>query len=80
MGKPGPKPQPRLPAEPLLVMWDRNMSMMARSLGVSRRAVQHWNEIGLSWRQADEVAGKLGLHPFDIWGSAWFELESKEPV
>lgn len=29
---------------------------------------------GLDERQADELATRLGLHPFQVWGEAWLEV------
>ncbi len=49
---------------------------LARIAGVSERTVSRWaNESsGVSEEIADQVAVRLGLTPYDIWGDDWYRI------
>lgn len=46
---------------------------IANVLGVTRRQVQRYRHEGVSERQADRIAARLGMHPGDVWG--WDEWD-----
>lgn len=41
--------------------------------------VNSWQHHGLSWEWADEIAGRLGVHPSGIWGDLW-RLDALTPL
>jgi len=41
--------------------------------GRSTRASRRWGEVGIGLTSAEDIAFDLGVHPFDIWGSAYYE-------
>lgn len=48
----------------------------ARRLGVSREQVTRWanRRQNITPLQADRCAVRLGHHPADIWGQAWWDI------
>ena len=47
----------------------------AKSLGLPERSWWRWRSKGrLAIDQAEDIADLLGVHPFDIWGSAYYEV------
>lgn len=68
---------PRFPLEPLLEAIGRPcMAQLARRVGEHPRETYRWRDRGLSERQADRVACRLGLHPARIW-PGWFEVAER---
>lgn len=47
-------------------------AFLAHDLGLERSRVQHWHRRGVTDRNADESACKLGLHPMLVWPELWF--------
>ena len=45
---------------------------LALLVGCGGGAMTHALEHGLSWRQADNWAIKLGKHPCEVWGVRWW--------
>jgi hypothetical protein len=48
--------------------------LTARRLGVSGATFSQMRQAGLTERQADAAATKLGLHPGDAWGHWWLDV------
>ena len=46
---------------------------IASVLGVTRRTIVRWKIIGLDCWTADKAAVRLGLHPCEVWGDAWWD-------
>lgn len=46
---------------------------LAAELGVSLAAVKGWATRGVTYLQADDLAGHFGLHPLEVWGPDWLE-------
>jgi hypothetical protein len=40
---------------------------------VDRKAVERWLKNGIDLYAADRVCVKLGYHPIEIWGQAFYE-------
>ena len=64
--------QVKLPLDPLLRLYDGNVSLLAEVLHRPRRVVTRWKALGLSLIQADRCAVALGHHPVDLWPD-WYE-------
>lgn len=66
----------KLPMEPLLALWDpgTELSTIADACGHSRAALRHWIENGVTATRADEVACRIGRHPSNVWGQAWWDI------
>ncbi len=62
-------------AEPLVRMFvDIRLSG-----GNMNKKIQRWRQEGISVYEADEVCMKMGYHPFEVFGPAYFEgLEQEE--
>jgi hypothetical protein len=39
----------------------------------SGRRLSDWNRHGIPWTYADEICCSLGMHPYEVFGPAWFE-------
>lgn len=51
------------------------ISEMSRRAGVSRQTLYTWQDKGLSYWRADELAIKLcGMHPANVFGPVWYAL------
>lgn len=47
-------------------------AVLARQLGVTRRTVHRWAQVGLvPPKHADRIAVRLGHHPAEIWPTEW---------
>ena len=81
-GKRGPKSKARIELDVDLLMKAagiRTVKEFARRAKVSRQTVYSWKSKGLTYWKADELAIKLvGLHPASVFGSVWWELDSKQ--
>lgn len=44
----------------------------AAHIGVQRKTMTRWRNVGLRFFQADELACRLGYHPTYFWGDDWF--------
>jgi len=66
----------RLPMQPLLSLWEpgTELGQIAEACGHSRAAVRHWIDNGITATRADEVACRIGRHPSNVWGQAWWDL------
>lgn len=53
---------------------------VADVLGVERARVVRWRRVGLTVDEADEVAGRLWCHPFEVWGPAWYTISHAASV
>ena len=68
---------PKLPFGPLdVVLGEQSERATAALLGVAPRTVTRWRLDGLTWAQADELAVRIGLHPLEVWGTAWWDADS----
>jgi hypothetical protein len=61
------------PLQPLLDASGLTVGQLAAELGLSGTTVRQAARRGLSDRQADEWAIRLGLHPLLVWGWAWID-------
>jgi biotin operon repressor len=61
------------PLQPLLETCRISAGSLAQQLGVSGSQLASAIERGLTDRQADEWAIRLGVHPMSVWGWAWVE-------
>lgn len=51
-----------------------SLAALARETGIDARQVQRWATAGrLTIDSADDVAVRLGVHPFNIWHDAWWQ-------
>lgn len=72
------------PAQPLCAAIDVDGEMSLQE--IAREADATWATFhralteGLTERQADEWAVAAGLHPAEVWGWAWFEAGSQQPL
>ena len=65
-----PRPALRFPLQPVMNLTRcESYQELGTRLGVSGDAVRQWSVRGLSSKQADFVATKLGFHPLNIWES-----------
>ena len=51
-----------------------NHATLALVLGVQRSEVARFVRTGVPERRADEFACRLGFHPCEVWGAAWWAL------
>jgi hypothetical protein len=85
----------RLPLQPLLDKLDARLgpdalpAEQAREIGLSTRSWNLWRHLGtVPAVDTDDIAGRLGCLPFELWGRDWetwadawsvrFEPEAKE--
>lgn len=61
------------PLQPLLDACRISMGSVGHRLGVGGNQIARAVERGLTDRQADEWAIRLGVHPMTVWGWAWVE-------
>ncbi len=69
---------PRLSAAPVIAELERQHRTHRDTIencGVALAGFRQWLRRDLSWRQADEAAAALGLHPNDLWGDEWWAIE-----
>jgi hypothetical protein len=59
--------------QPLLDTCGLTRSRLAAKLGVSGATLRTASRRGLTERQADDWAIRLGLHPLMVWGWSWIE-------
>ena len=53
--------------------------LLALRLGVSWATYCRARTVGLTWQQADVWACRIGKHPSEVWGMAWWaECEGDE--
>ena len=70
-----PRTFPFAPLEPLLAG-----SNATKVLRISARTLTEYRRYGLNATQADRLACRLGRHPFEVWGPAWYGLREAVPV
>jgi len=70
---PVPSAGTRWPLEPLLAAAGLSRAALGRQLRLAGHTMRAASRRGLSDVQADRWAVRLGLHPVEVWGSAWFE-------
>lgn len=73
----------RLPIKDLLDIFDDGLSagQIAERIGIPRGTVSKWlsgRTKVLERHAADKYATKLGMHPSEIWGDAWWRIPIKE--
>ena len=81
-------PQRRLPFAPIEDrMRDPEMSdaAFADHLGITRKSLKLYRNVGLRYFKADQFSCKLGFHPTYFWGDDWFgpiyeEIDTQEEV
>lgn len=56
-----------------------DLAHLARMLGVSHHWVRVLADAGLSERQADHFAVRLGLHPSWVWPQWWVNVPDPKP-
>ena len=61
------------PLQPLLDVCRISAGSVGHHLGVGRNQLARALERGLTDRQADEWAIRLGVHPMTVWGWAWVD-------
>jgi hypothetical protein len=61
------------PLQPLLDASGLSRSRLAVELGLSGVTLRTASQRGLTDRQADQWAIRLGLHPLSVWGWAWID-------
>lgn len=82
------KPQPRLPAEPLreyllsripliaadtAALYEVAENTVRRRYGIDVRTWRHIFERDYVFmKYADDICGRLGKHPCELWGDEWF--------
>jgi len=75
-----PPGNPRLPWEPIAHHIDTVAGRpltnkdQAEFIGEDPAQVFRWRQTGLRFHDADRVAVRLGLHPYDLWGDAYFAV------
>lgn len=50
---------------------------LARALGIGRRWIRRYRAVGLTDRQAEAWATRVGLHPLEVWPD-WGDTELDE--
>lgn len=50
------------------------LTTLALVLGVQRSEVGRFLRAGVPERRADDFACRLGFHPCEVWGAAWWAL------
>ena len=66
--RPAKRPALRFSLQPVMALTRvDNYEQLGVRLGVSGDAVRQWSVRGLSSKQADFVATRLGFHPLNIW-------------
>ena len=69
----GPMQARPFPLAPLLeVAGHPSLRRLALLLGVNGSALSRANATGLTWRQADTWACRIGKHPAEVWPSVWW--------
>lgn len=71
--EPGIDETVRFPLAPVIDQspWYGSATKLARTLGVDVRTVQRWNQLGLSFWQADELAAVTGIPAPALWPDLW---------
>jgi lambda repressor-like predicted transcriptional regulator len=72
-----------LSIEPLLALFSENEDLTSADIsevcGFSRKTYFRMREGGITSTWAERIAHKLGLHPLEIWGSAYtFVCEAED--
>lgn len=63
-----------LPVGPVLEAYPYPQEALAETVGVSRRTICRWVAAGRLRRcWADPVADGLGVHPYELWGDAYYD-------
>jgi hypothetical protein len=81
--RPGPKPQPRLPIDPLLEVAERMwaphsgqpvgpVGKLTSLLGIDRGSVWRAAREGVTIYTADQWAVRLGYHPSQLWPDLFY--------
>lgn len=69
----GPMMARPFPLAPLFeVTHCTSIRSLAFALGLDTASVSRAVTAGLTWRQADTWACRLGRHPSEVWGQLWF--------
>jgi hypothetical protein len=61
------------PLQPLLDLCQVSVGSLSGRLGVGGNQIARAIERGLTDKQADEWAVRLGVHPMSVWGWAWVD-------
>jgi Bacterial regulatory proteins, gntR family len=61
------------PLQPLLAVCGLSAGSLGGELGVGGRQITIAAQRGLTDKQADEWAIRLGVHPMTVWGWAWVD-------
>jgi hypothetical protein len=69
---------PRLPLEPLADIIHRRGLTFSSFGEAGSRSLHRYQSRGLTYVAADEWACRLGMHPLEIWGSAFDEVSLNE--
>jgi DNA-binding transcriptional regulator YdaS (Cro superfamily) len=70
---PSGEPRAGWPLQPLLDASGLSRSRLAVALSLSGVTLRTASRCGLTDRQADQWAIRLGLHPLSVWGWAWID-------
>lgn len=61
----------KFPLAPLEAIYP-NPIVLADAIGCAPRRISMWRKSGIWWKIADDVAGRLGMGPWEIWPD-WFD-------
>lgn len=73
-------PRPALPTldpaplRAVIARRHRTYADLAYTLNVDIRAVEQAMNVSMAWENADRYAIALGVHPWEIWGDAWWDV------
>jgi len=67
----------KIPAGPLVEFMREHDGRMD---GAKARAAKRWLEEGVDIFTADKACVRRGFHPFEVYGSAWFEFRGPDEL
>jgi hypothetical protein len=62
-----------LPFEPLEAAAREVSPDLTRALHISSTTLERYRNVGVTVEQADKLAVRIGIHPWWIWGDAFWE-------
>lgn len=67
-----------LPAEPIFALFEHCDDKDLRELlRISLGTLRSWRTRGVTLSQADQIATTVGLHPYSLWGDAYWTAEMR---
>jgi hypothetical protein len=65
-----------LPLGPMLQLFgDQHDTDIATLLGVTQTTFTQWKRQGIPLVEADRIVCSIGIHPFYVWGDAYWKAE-----